>query len=587
MILSVRSNNSSFKTVEFDKGFNVIVADRINDSKNARMKSRNGAGKSTLVEIIHFCLGAQVGKKSLFKNPNLKGWSFIIDIEVDNEIYSFERMIDSPSKIYVLKGNIDKIGEDYKYDKKRHNYFFKVLIFNKYMLQVVYGLLPTENNIYYPSFRELISYSIRRGVDGFTNPFDFFGRQKTHSRQSCNAFFLNLNIDYASEFQMIKDKKKGIDNYKSAAKSGVLGDLNLNMGELSTEVISRQKETDELKQQLDNFNVLPQYREISQEVNSYTNQMHELTNELVTLERLINRYEVSTEIEDVDISIEDIKIVYEEAGVLFGDRVNKSLDEVMQFHNKIIVNRKQYLFEELARLRRLVSEKKYNIQLIDEKRAESMKILETHGALEEYVLLQDRYATAKTLLEDAKKRLDSIQYIEDSKSRLKIENEELLIKSRQDYNERISLREKAISLFKKNTEFLYPHAGTLTIDLKETGYDFNVEIKNSRSQGVGYMKVFCYDMVISELGREKNTFPDFLIHDSTIFDGVDERQVYRALMLAKMKSEELGLQYITLINSDMIPYNEFDEEFAVEFDKSIVLRISDEQEAGGLLGIRF
>lgn len=178
------------------------------------------------------------------------------------------------------------------------------------------------------------------------------------------------------------------------------------------------------------------------------------------------------------------------------------------------------------------------------------------------------------------KRLESIQYIEDSKSHLKIENQELLIKSRQDYNERVSLREKAISLFKSNTEFLYPHAGTLTVDLKETGYDFDVEIKNSRSQGVGYMKVFCYDMVIAELGMERNFFPDFLIHDSTIFDGVDERQVARALMLAKIKCEEVGLQYISLINSDMIPYREFDEDFSKEFDKSIVLKISDEQRNG-------
>ena len=81
-----------------------------------------------------------------------------------------------------------------------------------------YGLIQKGENSYYPSFRELISYSIRRGVDGFSNPFDFFGKQKAHSRQICNAYFLNLNLDYAAEFQKIKDKKKGIENYKSAAK---------------------------------------------------------------------------------------------------------------------------------------------------------------------------------------------------------------------------------------------------------------------------------------------------------------------------------------------------------------------------------
>ena len=34
------------------------------------------------------------------------------------------------------------------------------------------------------------------------------------------------------------------------------------------------------------------------------------------------------------MSIEDIKRVYEEAGVLFGDRINKTLDEVMGFHKE-------------------------------------------------------------------------------------------------------------------------------------------------------------------------------------------------------------------------------------------------------------
>ena len=163
----------------------------------------------------------------------------------------------------------------------------------------------------------------------------------------------------------------------------------------------------------------------------------------------------------------------------------------------------------------------------------------------------------------------------------------MLLKSRQDYNERIHAREQAISLFKANTEFLYPESGILTIDLKESGYSFGIEIKSSRSQGVNYMKVFCYDMVLTELGKSKDHYPDFLIHDSTIFDGVDERQVSRALMLANMKCSELGFQYICLMNSDMVPYQEFDDEFKQVFDESIVLRISDDQENGGLLGIRF
>lgn len=101
------------------------------------------------------------------------------------------------------------------------------------------------------------------------------------------------------------------------------------------------------------------------------------------------------------------------------------------------------------------------------------------------------------------------------------------------------------------------------------------------------MKVFCYDLMLMELGADKDRYPDFLIHDSTIFDGVDERQIARALMLAKLKSTDLGFQYICMMNSDMVPREEFDEEFQNIFNDSIVLRLDDETDNGGLLGIRF
>ena len=315
--------------------------------------------------------------------------------------------------------------------------------------------------------------------------------------------------------------------------------------------------------------------------------MHELSNELLIQQRLIDRYEESISTETIDVSIDEIKNVYEEAGIVFSERLNKSLDDVLCFHQKILENRKNYLQTEIERLKEIKKEIEATICSLDNNRSDLMKILESHGALEEYSMLQNRYNEIKALLEGAQKRLSTIQYIEDSKSRLKIENQELLIKARQDYNERVNLREEAVSLYKTNTEFLYPHAGTLTVDLKETGYNFNIDIKNSRSQGVGYMKVFCYDMMIAELGKKKSKYPDFIVHDSTIFDGVDERQVARALMLARNKCADLGIQYIGLINSDMIPYSEFDDKSKAVFDDSIRLRISDEQETGGLLGIRF
>ncbi len=587
MIRTIKSNNPQFKKVEFHNGFNIILADRNRDNDSEEKRTRNGAGKTTLVEIIHFCLGAQVSKNSVFKNENLQGWSFVLEMDIGTKIYSIERFVDCPGKIYI-DGDLSALIFDCKFDKKANKYYVSPSAFNKAMLEELYGLQTSENNQkYIPSFRELISYAIRRNVEGYKDAFEFFAKQKAFSVQCCNAFFLNLSMEYAGEFQSLKEKKKGIEDYKKATKAGIAGISSSSIGEISTEVITRQKDVDDLKSQLDAFQIHPQYQEISKKANFITEELHSLANKRVIRQQLLSRYEASYSQEEQELSTFDIEKVYAEAGVLFQDSIIKPLSEVLEFHKNIVSNRKEYLRNEITNLKKEILEIGSKITELSEQRAELMKVLETHGALDEYILIQDRYAEAKQLLEDAKKRLESAEYIEDSKSRLKIENQELLIRSRQDYNERIQTREQAISMFKANTEFLYPEAGTLTIDLKETGYSFGVDIKSSRSQGVNYMKVFCYDMVLAELGRNRDCYPDFLVHDSTIFDGVDERQVARALMLAYLKSQQLGFQYVCLVNSDMIPYQEFDDEFAEIFDNNVVLRISDNQENGGLLGIRF
>lgn len=587
MIHSIKSNNPNFKCVTLHSGFNVILADRNHNDQSENKKTRNGAGKTTLVEIIHFCLGSQVTANSVFKNENLKGWSFILELDIANKIYNIERFTDSPGKIYI-DGDVSTLSFDCKYDKKAKRYYVSPNAFNKAMLEDFYGIEASENNEeYLPSFRELISYAVRRNVDGYRSAFEFFSRQKASSVQICNSFFLNLSMEYAGQFQSLKERKKGIEDFKNATKSGIIGPFRLNIGELSTEVITRQRDVDAFKKQLEAFQIHPQYEDISKEANSLTNEIHALTNALILRQQLLERYEVSYSDDEPALPVDDIMKIYSEAGVLFQASVLQPLSEVIDFHKAIVSNRKEYLCNEITSLRKEIAEISRQISDLSIQRSEKMRILETHGALAEYVLIQDRYAKAKQLLEDAKRRLESAEYIEDSKSRLKIENQELLIKSRRDYNERIQIREQAISLFRTNTEFLYPEAGTLTIDLKETGYAFGVDIKSSRSQGVNYMKVFCYDMVLAELGRSRNRYPNFLVHDSTIFDGVDERQVARALILAQLKSENLGYQYICLLNSDMVPYQEFDDEFSSLFNSNVVLKISDDQENGGLLGIRF
>ncbi len=74
MIFEVSSDIAAFKTVKFRRGLNVLLADV--SPETTERHTRNSAGKSSLVEIIHFLLGGDVDRGSLFKVEEIGAHSF-------------------------------------------------------------------------------------------------------------------------------------------------------------------------------------------------------------------------------------------------------------------------------------------------------------------------------------------------------------------------------------------------------------------------------------------------------------------------------------------------------------------------------
>ena len=181
--------------------------------------------------------------------------------------------------------------------------------------------------------------------------------------------------------------------------------------------------------------------------------------------------------------------------------------------------------------------------------------------------------------------MKTLREFEREKSALNIEIEQLTLAARADTEERQTSIQKAISIFNTYSETMYEAPGKLIVDIERTGFKFQVEIERALSQGFGKMKVFCYDLMLSKLWSDKISGPGFLVHDSTIFDGVDERQVAHALQLASKESTDNNYQYICTFNSDLIPWNDFDKDF--DLNKYVRLILTDADENGGLLGIRF
>ena len=582
MIHSIKCDKSSFQTIVFNPGFNVVVAERTKEA--TKKDSRNGLGKSTSIEIIHFCLGGNKGET--LNKPQLDDWTFTMDIDLGGKKYLVTRNTKNTNKITIEGDCLDWVIKPTT-DKKTGTQIISRNDWKKILGILTFDLQPIYDDYkYIPTFRSLISYFVRKnGQSGaFLNPFQQYKAQLEWDQQVNNSFLLGLGWEYASKWQVLKDRVKVLTQIKQEVTVGLISHMMGNIGELESLKIRLEAQVNQEKGNLDDFKVHPQYHQIEENANRLTKAIHEYVNQNIDDKRLLEHYESSLK-EEVDAQPEKVTKIYEEAGLVLPNNVTKKINEVLSFHKRVVLNRKEFLSSEIERLKQKIVQREEQTKVFSSKRVELMLTLRSHGALQEYTQLQSNHQSTVAQLKDVSNRLENLKKFEQGRSSINVEHELLLQQAKNDLNERKSQQEEAVLTFNSYSNAMYSAPGTLSINISKTGFKFDVNIERSGSQGIGNMKIFCYDLMLAKLWVKKAKSKIFLIHDSIIFDGVDERQKARALQLAKSESEKEGFQYICTMNSDAIPRNDFDKDF--DFDKYVVKTFTDEKEEGSLLGIRF
>lgn len=575
----VYSNKKTFKKVIFDAPFNAVVAEASAESTDK--DSRNGLGKTLLVKIINFCLGSNTPDD--LKADELKDWTFSIEVEINDSIFDFSRNADEQSVIRV-SGPIDEIGLLPNPDGS-NDYPLETIkaVLGKTLFGLDTKLLRGKGNV--PTYRALMSYFIRSDATAFNDPFAYFARQQAWSKQVHNSYLLGLDWELASKMNQRKAKLDALETANKAFEDGAMNDFGGTLGELESEQITLQSKLDEMQAKLKTFKVHDQYYEIQKSADEITKKIHGLLNTVNINEQVIKKYSKDLSVEDTtSFNVEEL---YKDAGVVLPANLLRHIEDVKSFHNTITKDRKDYLKSEIAKLNREVIVNKELVSELTDRKAELMQVLSSYGALDEHSLLQNEVNAQKAKVEDVKSRIARLTEVEDLISKLRVELEDMARSLRKDYSERLPSLALAIQLFNENSEALYAQSGKLSINTTKSGYGFKVDIKRSKSDGVGSMKVFCYDLMLAEVWATVKKKPLPLIHDSKLFDGVDERQVAKALELAYRKSHEHGFQYICTMNSDQVPYSRFSEGFTEKFDNAIKVKYSDNGDDGTLLGIQF
>lgn len=582
MIHGIFANQSTFHPVEFTTGLNVVLAERTDAS--TQKDTRNGLGKSTLIDIIDFCLGARATKDKGLIQESLADWTFTIDITLAGNRIKATRAIASPNHISI-EGPTANWIEQPDMDGETGERVLNWKRWNTLLGWALFGL-PQSNDTfkYKPTYRSLISYFVRRGPDAYNDPFRHFRQQKTWDIQLNTAYLLGLNWEFAAQWQNLKDQDDGIRAIDHAIKTGALEGIMGTVGQLEAQRIQLEQEVKESDAALASFKVHPQYESIQAEADRITAELHKLTNQNVVDRRRLSQYKESVSNENPPKQ-QALEKLYEESGFVFPDSVRRTLSEAKLFHECIVANRRVFLETEIARLERDIRDRDVQIKQLTESRAVSLGILRTHGALQEMTKLQERNVMIKGQLDRVQSRIKEIKELKAKKRDIRVAKAELAKVAEQDFEQRREAWSEAVRLFNDHSQALYRTPGKLVIDIGDTGYKYQVEIERSGSEGIGKMKVFCFDLMLLQIAQKVSCRIDFLIHDSILYDGVDSRQRALALERAYRVTEEAGLQYICTLNSDMIPRGDFSEDF--DFDQHVRLTLTDKTPSGSLLGIRF
>lgn len=587
MIHGVSSDLPSFKSLTFGPGLNIVLADKSAGASDRQ--SRNGAGKTSLLELIHFVFGANADADSIFRSPELAPWTFEARVDVGGNAVDVGRSGKKPSRI-MLQGDTTPWPIQPSLDAKSGDLVFSNEKWRALLGAVFFGLPvdadEQDRHRFAPSFRSLFSYFARRqNSGGLLAPTQQSSKQQPWDQQVAVSYLLGLDSRIPSELQEVRTQEKAMTELRKAAKEGGLGRYFGTAADIRTRLTIAEARAKRLREQIAIFNVVPEYAEMEREASIITRQISGLNDENTIDRELILQLQNALASEQAP-AIANLDRLYKEAGVVLPGSVGRRFEEVAVFHEAVVQNRRSHLSSELQSAEDRIARRGLERARLDERRRQLMGILQSGGALDHYAQLQEETGRAEADAEGLRQRLVTAERIESTKAELDIDRARLLKALQTDLHEREGVVTEAILVFEELSNALYEKAGSLTISATSNGPTVDVRIDAQRSKGITNMQIFCFDLMLADLATRRGLGPGFLIHDSHLFDGVDERQVAKALQLGADHAAAVGFQYIVTMNSDALPRDGFRPGF--EVDAFVCpTKLTDATETGGLFGLRF
>lgn len=565
-LLKLSSNNSKFKTLDFHSGLNIISGLQLSKKEN---KTINGIGKSLSLKLIHHILGAT------FRSQE-------------------EKKFESFLKTYGIF-QLDFIHNDNEYSIKKKFSETDFFIDNRKIVKTRYPeelrkiLLGNESTL---SFRQLFNVFARRfGGTYYTDALTQQGMPKeAYSQKYVNLYLLDIDTRLIEKKASIKKEISKANEFEKKVKEYEEKINQSNLKDLREEIAKYKKRKTQ-------FVIAENYNELKTEADNLTIQLNEIRNKIYEAEKLKALKKANLEhSNNINVNIKQIEKIYYEARFFFKDKIKKRLKDAQDFHNKLVILRKASLFKEIKVLESGFKNFKNLQEQVGKKRDKQLEELSKKGAFNEYELLCNQIKDLENEVKDIEQYKNILNELNEKKTNLNLENAELK-KESLNYLKSIKWKTNGVEeKFRQLVKKFYGDTGG-SFDIKETAdaqylFDIELNIPKDGSQGVGGVKIFCYDILLYQLNKG---LLDFVAHDACIFSEMDPRQKSMIFKVILEIIEKNDFQYfVNISESSLNEVLEKNKEIGIltkeqkeKIENSQILKLYDRNPKNWLFGEEF
>ncbi|ATC60049.1 DUF2326 domain-containing protein [Vibrio anguillarum] len=566
-----------FEPIEFNEGFNVIIGQiRLRDDKN---KDSHNLGKSKLAELIDFGFLKKRHKETfLFKHMSrFTEFVFFFEVKLNDGTYlTIRRSVEKNTQIFFKKHSTK--FQDYRF-LEDSDWDYPKLAYDKAKLLLDSFLNLTSISPW--DYRMAVSYALRK-QDDFNDIFQLkkFGRGKDLSWKPYIGHILGFNAEnLKNNYELKASIEKVVAQLADLQKE--IGLYQGDEEEMLQDALSlKSQDAEALQEQLDILNFDDSDTEAVEELSeNIDEEIEELNRVRYYLKSDLKKLRRAESKQPVSFNTDKTKKLFTEAGILFGDQIKKSYDELLEFNKKITVERTRFVKLQTSDLEQQIMDISSRLTELNTLKSRQVSFLTSTDSFEKYKEVSKRLLLISTEINSIRRKLEISEQIKERKSKsrtLSNQKNDVIEKIRVD---RDSVMQSETSIYKSIKEnfttfvkLVLDKDGRISTEQNGEGNlvyhagfvdgEFNY---TSESDGCSYKKILCigYDLAVN-LAYVNKDFVRFIYHDGGL-ETLDTRKKLEFLNYARSIPELFGTQYIlTLIDSDLPDGVEFtDEEIAL------------------------